>query len=464
MKHIIRSLWILVLTSIMSGNILTTNAQSNDISYDELYRNFEDPDYSYWGEVPLWWWEADSLEKERITYQLEELSSKGVRAVCPIQRSPARCYPESFSQEWWETMAFVNKECQRLGMRLWIYDQLGYGQYGWFEKAAAQVGNTGTSQVQFQSFDVETKKGISIPVPHGKVLDVRAYPVKNGNAQDEQSIDLSAYIQNGILDWKPSKGKWKVAISSITPYQSFYMNETSTDLFLEQLYQRIEDVVGEKEMGKSLIGVFQDEHPPTARNIYTPELAEKFKLENGYDIARAIPALHFDVGKKTPKYRMDYLDTYLTMVEKTYWEKVYNWTAEKKILTSHDNWGRNNIYRHSEGYIDYFRTQRWYSAPGFDDWQQRPIELRNYYDTKIASSIARLYNRPRVWAEVFHTSGWGRTPNQTLSWLSALYAFGANLYDEHGLYYSLNAGTWEHAAGDPHWRQPYWEYYQEISN
>jgi hypothetical protein len=217
-------------------------------------------------------------------------------------------------------------------------------------------------------------------------------------------------------------------------------------------------------MGKSLIGVFQDEHPPTPRNIYTPELSEKFKAKHGYDIARAIPALHFDVGDKTPKYRIDYLDTYLSLVELTYWEKVYNWTADKNLLTSHDNWGRNDIYRHSEGYIDYFRTQRWYSAPGFDDWRQKPLEERNYYDTKIASSIARLYERPRVWAEVFHTSGWGRTPNQTLSWLSALYAFGANLYDEHGLYYSLNAGTWEHAAGDPHWRQPYWEYYQEISN
>jgi len=34
-----------------------------------------------------------------------------------------------------------------------------------------------------------------------------------------------------------------VAISTITPYRSFYMNESSTDLFLDQLYQRIEDVV-----------------------------------------------------------------------------------------------------------------------------------------------------------------------------------------------------------------------------
>jgi len=46
-------------------------------------------------------------------------------------------YPESFSKEWWEMISFVHSECKRLGMRLWLYDQLGYGQYGWFEKAAA---------------------------------------------------------------------------------------------------------------------------------------------------------------------------------------------------------------------------------------------------------------------------------------------------------------------------------------
>ena len=78
------------------------------------------------------------------------------------------------------------------------------------------------------------------------------------------------------------------------------------------------------------------------------------------------------------------------MIEKTYWEKVYDWIAEKNLLTSHDNWGRNNIYNHSKGYIDYFRTQRWYTSPGFDDWGQKPLEQRNYYDAKIASSIARL--------------------------------------------------------------------------
>jgi hypothetical protein len=461
----LHKLFIIVLVfTMMFGVTITINAQPEKLSYTELKNNFASPDYSYWGEVPLWWWEADSLDEARVTWQLETLAAKGVKAVCPIQRSPARCWPESFSTAWWETLTYVHKECKRLGMRLWVYDQVGYGQYGWFEKAAAQIENTGTSKINFYSFDVSAGENVQIKIPEGELFNARAYPVLENSAGDKKSIDVGNFIKTDMLEWNPPKGDWKIAITTLTPYRSFYMNEASTDIFLDQLYQRIENNVGADAMGNSLIGVFQDEHPPTPRNIYTPELSKKFKQKTGYDLARAIPALHFDVGDKTPKYRLDYLDVYLSLVEETYWKKIYDWTVERNMLTSHDNWGRNNIYKHSKGYIDYFRTQRWYSAPGLDDWQQKPIEERNYYDTKIASSIARLYNRPRVWAEVFHTSGWGRSPNQTLTWLSTLYAFGANLYDEHGLYYSLNAGTWEHAAGDPHWRQPYWEYYQEISD
>ena len=463
-NRIKNSLVLVFLISAIIGIANKSNAQSSQLSYNELKKSFASPDYSYWGEVPLWWWEADSLDKERVTWQLEALSAKGVKAVCPIQRSPARSYPESFSKEWWEMLSYVHKECERLGMRLWVYDQVGYGQYGWFEKAAAQIENTGTSQINFQTFDVNPEEGITIKIQEGELLEARAYPIIKDTARDELSIDIAEHLHDDFLEWSPSDGEWKVAITTLTPYRSFYMNEPSTDIFLDQLHQRIEDVVGEDAMGKSLIGVFQDEHPPTPRNIYIPELSSTFKEMYGYDIARAIPALHFDVGNKTPKYRIDYFDAYLAMIEKTYWEKVYNWIADKDLLTSHDNWGRNNIYNHSKGYIDYFRTQRWYTSPGLDDWGQKPLQGRNYYDAKIAASIARLYNRPRVWAEVFHSSGWGRTPNQTLTWLSTLYAFGANLYDEHGLYYSLNAGTWEHAAGDPHWRQPYWAYYQEISD
>ena len=105
-NRIKNSLVLVFLISAIIGIANKSNAQSSQLSYNELKKSFASPDYSYWGEVPLWWWEADSLDKERVTWQLEALSAKGVKAVCPIQRSPARSYPESFSKEWWEMLSF----------------------------------------------------------------------------------------------------------------------------------------------------------------------------------------------------------------------------------------------------------------------------------------------------------------------------------------------------------------------
>ncbi len=95
----------------------------------------------------------------------------------------AESYPESFSKEWWETLAFIHDECERLGMRLWVYDQLGYGQYGWFEKAAAQIENTGTSQIGFHSYDVNANKELRVKMPDGELFEARAYQIVNDNCK-----------------------------------------------------------------------------------------------------------------------------------------------------------------------------------------------------------------------------------------------------------------------------------------
>ncbi len=432
--------------------------------YSELKQAFQNPDHAQWGEVPLWWWEGAPMDKERVTWQLETLAAKGVKSVCPIQRSPGRCDPQSFSPEWWDMLAYVSGECQRLGMTLWAYDQVGYGHYGWLEKAAAQVQDPRTRRIDMQIAEGAPGKAIRLELPEGELIAARAYPLENGLASDARSMDIADSIADDVLEWMPPAGPWRVAVSVAVPYQSFYLSDTSAEAFIDMFYGKIERTVGADMMGRTFAGVFQDEHPPTPRDIYTQRLADLFQTMRGYPIGRAIPALHFDVGPLTPKYRTDFFDVYLALDEACYWKRVYDWTAERGLLTSYDNWGRRNINRQSQGYIDYYRTQRWFSAPGYDDAGRNTLDKRNYYDTKIASSIARLYRRPRVWNEAFHSSGWGRSPGETIEWLSSGFAWGANLYDEHGLYYSTNASTWEHAAPDPHWRQGYWPYYGHLSD
>ena len=433
-------------------------------TYSELREAFVEPDHAVWGEVPLWWWEGQGMTKEGVTAQLEFLASKGVKAVCPIQRSPGRSDPASFTPEWWELFAYANAECKRLGMSLWAYDQVGYGHYGWLEKAAGEVQDSRTKRVSFHQAEGSTGKVIRIDLPEGDLIAARAYRLVENQADDAKSEDIASAVVDGKLEWKAGLGDWRVVAMVAVPFQTFYLSDTSSDAFIDMFYGKLERTLGKDSMGTSFVGIFQDEHPPIPRDVYTEDLAQHFKERFGYDIARAIPAQHFDVGPLTPKYRTDFFDAYLDIVERTYWKRVYDWTMERNLLTSHDNWGRKNIVRQSQGYIDYFRTQRWFSAPGYDDSGQHSLTERNYYDTKIAASIARLYGRQRVWNEAFHSSGWGRTTDQTLSWLTTGMVYGANLYNEHGLYYSTNASTWEHAAPDPHWRQPYWTYYDTLSD
>ena len=55
------------------------------------------------------------------------------------------------------------------------------------------------------------------------------------------------------------------------------MSDAAGDMFLDMFYGEIARRVGLDAMGTSFVGVFQDEHPPTPRDVYTEELAELFR-------------------------------------------------------------------------------------------------------------------------------------------------------------------------------------------
>ena len=104
--------WIVALVMLVGathafGQPQTASPQAN--TYQQLRAGFTAPDHASWGEVPLWWWEGDRMTKQRVTWQLETLARAGVKSVCPIQRSPGRCDPQSFTPQWWEMFAYVHR-------------------------------------------------------------------------------------------------------------------------------------------------------------------------------------------------------------------------------------------------------------------------------------------------------------------------------------------------------------------
>ena len=227
-------------------------------------------------------------------------------------------------------------------------------------------------------------------------------------------------------------------------------------LAIDRLYAPFERECPD-DLGKTLNLFFQDELDFGCRMpFWSNHLMESFLALKGYDLHPLLPALWHDMGPITEKIRLDFADVVTRRMEECYFKPVFRWHEERGILFGHDNCGRGRIAEGRAHYGDYFRTMRWYSAPGCDD--PKLDGARAFKGLKVNSSIAHLYRRPRVWVEAFHSSGWGTTPADVVAAINEDFAYGATVVNLHGLYYSTRGGWWEWAPPDFHFRQPYWEH------
>ena len=158
-----------------------------------------------------------------------------------------------------------------------------------------------------------------------------------------------------------------------------------------------------------------------------------------------------EVGPKTVKYRLDFMDVKVQLAQERYFIPIFQW-----------HWSRGKIYGCDQGsrgrnpleFGDYFSSVRWYTAPGHDTPGGRADLIKG----KVSSSIAQLYKRPRVWLEGYHSLGWGATPENLMFATRENYLYGCNLLNLHGLYYTTHGSFWEWAPPCYHFRMPYWEH------
>jgi hypothetical protein len=359
--------------------------------------------------VPLWWWSGDTVTAERLRWQLERLAAGGVFNVVVMNVAPTSPLygkdaddPPFLSEPWWELFEGVCRDASELGVRVWFYDQIGF------------------SGANFQGQVVRER-----PAFAGRWLE------RTDDACPEGGTPLVEL--DGWLYYTVARGF------------DYFSAEACTRLFA-MVHGRFEERVG-GWFGSTIAGSFQDELPdlPT----WGPDFAERFLAVAGYDPLPHLAALFEEPGAG---FRADYHRVRGALGEAAFFRPLHEWHERHGLLC-----GVDQQYGAREGrpvassriYGDYPRTHRWFSAPGSD----------HHGDAKFHSSLAHHYDRPRVWIEAFHTSGWGGTLEETFDWLLPWLGAGANLYDPHATYYSTRAGWWEWAPPATDWRQPYWRHY-----
>lgn len=272
--------------------------------------------------------------------------------------------------------------------------------------------------------------------------------------------NITAELVDGTLRVEAPEGPHRVQIFYTTPGGFDYQNPAAGAALIDVVHGEMERRFPE-ELGKSIAGSFQDEFPALPR--YSLRMPDEFRKRKGYDLIERLPALYDDVvdrfgeerGPDTIQIRCDASDVAAALNEEAFFIPLHEWHERFGMLCGYDQTVRNaDPVRGENYYIDYFRTQRHYSAPGNDmDGDAKPHQ-----------SIADLYNRPRVWCEAFHSSGWGQTMEEIAVLLHPWLANGSTLFDPHAIYYSVHGSYYEWAPPDTGWRQPYFVHYKVLAD
>ncbi len=372
-----------------------------------LHQRFERPPKKF-SPVPIWWWSGGRLKRDRLLGQLARFVEGGVFNVCIIHFTPTgwRCADEMaetplFSEAWWSLYADVCAVAQRLGIKIWFFDHIGFG---------------GTERIA----DMVRQR----PEFSGQLL--RRGPCPTAGTPLTPAVYT---IEAGFDFLQPAVGAALI------------------DLFHGEHERRLG-----KYFGSVIVGSFQDEllMMPT----WSAGFADAFRQRRGYDLIPHLAALWEEAGADANRIRSDYHRTRAELAEEAFFNPLYEWHATRGLIGGCDQLVRDGRPIDSTRvYADYPRTHRWFGAPGSDQ----------HGDAKIHSSLAHLYDRPRVWIEAFHTTGWGGTLEETFDWLLPWLRAGANLYNPHAVYYDVRGGWEEWAPPSTCWRQPYWRHYQHFA-
>ncbi len=427
----------------------------------DVLPGFRNPPPGY-GQAPFWWWTGDPLDEDRLLWQIEQLHEKGISGMqvnYAHEDTPGwptyAAEPELFSDKWWEIWEFVAGQCSKRGM--------GIGLSGYiidWPNGKSLISRIIYSDPEIQGRElivakkarVEHGQAVTLELPADTVA-VRAYPLGKKGIKPTGDVDLVDSIQDGKLNWMPSEGAWEIWIFTAArkPGTLNPIHPLSGQRVIEGFFQRFQNHAPGKSAAR-LNYFFHDELKfGVGDRIWTDDLPEVFRQREGYDLFEALPAMFQDVGPRTVKYRLDFMDVKMELAQERYFIPIFQW-----------HWSRGKIYGCDQGsrgrnpmeFGDYFSAVRWYTAPGHDT----PGGKADLIKGKVSSSIAQLYRRPRVWLEGYHSLGWGATPERLMQATCENYVYGCNLLNLHGLYYTTHGSFWEWAPPCYHFRMPYWDH------
>jgi hypothetical protein len=452
---------------------------------------FADPPALY-KSAPLWVWN-DEMTETVIRTQLLELKEHGFGGAF-VHPRPGLITPY-LSEEWFELWSIALEEAEKLGLKLYIYDENSYPSGFAGGHVPSELPDCLANSVNMRELDLTDSKS-TLPVASGMLNrpghPIRAFAMKesaegNGTleiAQDVTSIPSSEWGQYGDkFLWfeigKPETNSWLGGFA----YTDLMRPEVA-QVFLDSTYEAYRSRFGDK-FGSSIPAIFTDEPEISPGNLFQAGnnflpfsywFAGRFEERNGYDLKDHLPCLFKDVTgpslrRDARKVRYDYYDTIRELWVENFLQPIYAWCAKHGIAWTGHYLEHNWPYpwgRTSPAVMSLYEYMQW---PGIDMLRSNLLRQKDQegmeplmLTIREAHSVANQLDKERVLCEAYGAGGWDsdfRDYKRIGDWLVV---HGINFINQHLTFVTLSGARKRDHPQSFDWRQPWWEEYGKMND
>jgi len=436
-------------------------------SEENLELNFKNPPMDCRPHT-YWWWPGNAVTEKEITWELEQMKEKGLGGVLVTSAAP-EVYEKGnipfLSDKHLSMLRHTVDEAKRLGMEVNLNFAVGWVFGGFWvspeDRAQSLVpvaidihGPTlYTSELPKYAKAADRRHELNIDnIPDiDKLVAVIASKTEGDKVLRSSIIDLTSKVKDGRLVWQVPEGHWRLMVFWLKPTGqiSNYVKDTSgrhysVDHFSKTAMQNYCDFLGKKyfetmgdEFGKTVEAVHCDswELANLPNGIYwSDSLMSKFRQMKGYDLAKHLPAIWWDVADISPKIRYDVNEFIHEVGLETHFKTFFDWCDTHGIKGSAEPIGFPMDILKSAGMSHLPMNE---VTPGEKDgvpWFDTRINVKKY-----VTSGAHIYDRNVVGVEAYTFIHWERY-RATLEELKissdGFLRSGANKFYNHGYSYS----------------------------
>lgn len=359
-------------------------------------------------------WPDKAEAQDKLIARLHSQGFGGV--VCNVSFDQ---YMESETK--WTAFLRGVGEAEKAGFALWLYDERGYPSGN-----AGGITLRGRPEWEAQGLlvaDAEVEgTEVSLAVPPGELYMAAAYPLANGVIDPKRAMDLTGFVRDGRLRWRPPHGRWRALLVargrlyegthadgnlySKIPYINLLM-PGPTERFVEATYGAYAARLG-TDLGRHFMATFTDE--PSLMSLYLRpmpyrplpwalELPEAFRERRGYALGKeVVAALIADAGPAGERMRHDYWRTVGELVAENFFGKIQTRCRALNVPSGGHLLMEESLVAHTPLYGDFFRCLRRLDAPSIDCLTSIPSQVP-WFIARLVASAAELEGRSLVMSE-----------------------------------------------------------------